>query len=214
MKRTLISLLTASIAAALVACSGGKTVPEAGPNSAPALAQASTTCNVAGFWYLKGSCDKANLTSAGGTFALAAYRGITVKLVLGKNTASTKDTFFFSDATGSGDVTGRNGGVKFKPYSSGACLSGFTCPGSAIVYFSNINKGQEVGLLGRSSAAISDQNGLAGKSLCFPAVATPKGWLADVAIGVKPKANAFTIRYPADKLFLPTGQLVVAYACE
>jgi len=213
MKRILTLVLATSIAA-LAACSGRTTIPEPGSNAALARpAQPDVTCNVAGFWYFMGSCDRANLTSAGGTFALAPYRSIGFTLTLGKNTAAGKDTFFFSDATGKGDISGLNGTSKFEPYSTKGCFTGFTCPGSVVVYFSNINKGKEVGLLGASSAAITDQKGLAGKTLCFPAVATPNGWIPDTAIGVKPNARAFTIKYPADKLFLPTGQLVVAYAC-
>lgn len=70
-----------------------------------------------------------------------------------------------------------------------------------VIYFSDINTGNEVGLM-------------PGRKLCFPAVATKRGQTADVAIGVKPSKHRFTIHYLADKRFLPTGQLMLAYACE
>jgi hypothetical protein len=204
--------LIASIAAALAGCSGRGTIPEAG-FSTPNVVVADQACNVSTFWYLQGSCKRVSLTAAGGMFVLLPYKGFKHTLTLGKNTAAGKDTFFFSDATGNGDISGTNGGAKFVPYSKSVCVSGFHCAGKAVLYFSNINKGKEVGLLGASSATLTNPAGFPGKTLCFPAFSTPKGWLPDTKLGVKPRASSFKIDYPADKLFLPTGQLVVAYVC-
>ena len=212
MKR--LSLLVVVTAVVFSACSGARTIPQPVVSSAFAALPLAQTCNVKGFWYLRGSCKKTNLTSKGGTFRLAPYRSITFVLTLGANTVAGKDPFFFSDATGNGDVTGKNAGQAFKPYSKSACFTGFSCPGTPVIYFSNINTGNEVGLIGASAAKMYDAGALPGRKLCVPAVATKNGWIADVTIGVKPSKHRFTINYPADKLFLPTGQLVVAYACE
>ncbi|HVA34261.1 MAG TPA: hypothetical protein VNG31_08945 [Candidatus Baltobacteraceae bacterium] len=214
MKVSSISLPAATLAAALLAgCGGGGTVPASSANFGPMAAPHAQACKVKGFWYLQGSCVRTNLTSSGGTYTLPAYRSVTFSLKLGSNTSAGKDPFAFSDATGKGDISGTSGGKAFKPYAKSACFTGFTCPGTVVIYFSNINKGKEVGLLGSSSVRVTDAAGLPGKKLCFPAIPTLKGWIADTKIGVKPSKTAFTIHYPADKLFLPTGQLVVAYAC-
>jgi hypothetical protein len=209
-------LIATAAAALLSACGARATLPmaQSQPMSAPATRALGVDCNVKGFWYLRGGCTVANLTSAGGTFRLPAYRSITFTLSLGANTTAGKDRFVFSDATGNGDITGKNAGKRFAAYSASKCVSGFTCTGTAVVYFSNINKGNEVGLLGPSSVTVADTAGFAGKKLCFPALSTPLGWFPDPRAGVKPSKTSFRIKYPKDKLFLPTGQLVLAYVCQ
>jgi hypothetical protein len=108
---------------------------------------AKSACDLKGTWYFKGSCVKANVVKAGGTFSLAAYKGITMKVTTGTTGATKAVPFIVGNGTSKTDITGTNNGKAF-PFMSakpGNCITvvgsqgnAATCP-TPFVYFEEIN---------------------------------------------------------------------------
>lgn len=104
-----------------------------GGAAVPAL----TTCATSPpqyWWLFKGACVKFTLTSSGASFSLAAYKNITVKGSIGKNTAKGSVTMYLADAIDSGDVTTWKGKT-FPKYAG---------KGKTFIYASAVNQSTQI----------------------------------------------------------------------
>ncbi|HTA37454.1 MAG TPA: hypothetical protein VK760_00175 [Candidatus Acidoferrales bacterium] len=146
--------MTAALAlTALAACSGATTIPyqgqTAGEPGDPLVrtANASSPCDISGFWYFHGSCEAIRMKPKGVSVALRRYNGLTLKESFSKNFATEDPAFVIGEGTSAHDITGLNGGQTFPVYGSVACssLSGdaVTCPGRAVLYNVIENAGSE-----------------------------------------------------------------------
>jgi|SRR5579862_117544 len=110
------------------------------------LRPSAVSCVVPMFWLFRGSCANVVLKRTGATVKLAAYKGLALSEVFGKNTLPG-DKIVVVDGTGPSNITGKAGGVLFPPYGSVGCvtLSGSKtrCPGKAFLYtlLANITSG-------------------------------------------------------------------------
>jgi hypothetical protein len=86
-------------------------------------------------WIFKGACQKFDLTSTAGRFRLGEYQGITVKGLIGKNTARGTVRIALADAID------KNGDVKTY---KGKAFPRYKANGTTYVYASAVNEGTRV----------------------------------------------------------------------
>ena len=123
-------------------------------------------CNILNLWYFHGSCVKKHMKATGTTFYLKSYKGITVRIRSGPNTASGKVKFIVGDGTGDRDITGLYVHA-FPFYGTTYCVQGsasgshVACPGKSLVYFEVVNNANE-------PVTLSDTPGITITAASFP----------------------------------------------
>jgi hypothetical protein len=231
-----------AVAIALAACGGHGTVPSQSvlPGTANNLASdafdsglspdgKTPRCEVTGLYYFHGSCVGFNMNMNSTTVVqlgkFGAYHGIKITTGLSKFVNPPKVNTvpaIMGDAIGKGDITGKVKGKAFPLYATGNnCVAGNgkpeKCPGKVFVYAELINSSQyKLKPASTPAFSITSENGYPGKTLCFPAILTAKGWAPNETIGGKP--NGKTLRIPAapnpgQLVFLPHAQFIVAGVC-
>jgi hypothetical protein len=230
-------------AAAFAACSGHGIVPSqtlsngvttnavgVAPNG---LGDAPSPCNTPGLYYFQGSCKpfkmNMNTTTVVKLGQFGAYKGITINATLSKIQSPPKGVnnvaAIMADAIGKGDIIPPKGGKPFPLYMPGkpGCVNAQgkpeTCPGKAtFVYAELINQSTyKLTPVDTPGFYITDTNGYPGKTLCFPAILTTKGWAPNLTLGGKPNGHTLILvaaKNPGQLIFQPKSQFIVVGVCE
>lgn len=161
-------------------------------------------------WIFGGSCGVAMLKASGGKSALKAYKGISVKVVLGANTLSKTTPIIFRDATTPGkDIVGKVKGHAFPAY------GGKAAPGKAVVYFAGINTGSAFAFTVTPGITIHKATGKYPGKTCVLGELTSKGWTATPLAGKVVGQNLIFPQFPDPAgLGIPKGPFFLAAACR
>lgn len=217
-----LSIIRAGIVAigatiALAACGGHAMVPSQTGNvpfARPVPQVTTSPCKISGLWYFHGSCKAFTLSSAGGTFKLPAYKGITFTATIGSNTASGKVKFILGDATGKKDITGTVGGKAFPKYGATKCAQAGACPGTPLVYFEAVNTSSAtINITGNSKLVVAATS-FPGKS-CFPGLMNAQGkWTGYSQVAQPVSGGKVSITIPPIGVFyLPPGPAYGVLSC-
>lgn len=229
-------------AAALTACGGHGTVPSSnlGPATANGLTSdgvlasglspdAGSKCSVSGMYYFQGSCAAFNMKMKSITTVtigkVKPYQGIVITTSLSpiqKPPNVDSVPAIMGDAIGK-DVTGKVKNKAFPLYGVGNdCVSGngkpVKCVGKVFIYAELINTSKyNLKPLMTPGFYITDQNGFPGKTLCYPAILTSKGWAPNTTVGGKPNGKTLriaSVSNPGQLIYLANAQFIVAGVCQ
>jgi hypothetical protein len=179
-----------------------------------------------GFFYFKGTCILKAVKPAGGTVALAAYKGISLSFGVKKNNApSAGVAFLIGEGTSSADITGTFNDTKFPNYAATnvPCLTpagnATPCIGKAVVYALILNTTSTFVSFPSLPSSVVKAAAVGTKQCHLIALGFKSGgiageWFHLPSTGV-PKNGSVSMKAPKGELvFTPQSFTVLGWACK